>query len=43
MDYVCYNAKRNCEYVYVKMEFVYYDAKRNLKISTLKWSMSAMM
>ena len=25
------------------MEFVCYDAKRNFKISTLKWSMSAMM
>ena len=25
------------------MEYVYYDAKRNFKISTLKWSISAMM
>ena len=25
------------------MEYVCYDAKRNSKISTLKWSMSAMM
>ena len=25
------------------MEFVCYDAKRNFKISTLKWSISAMM